>query len=180
MDLKVTGKNIELTPELNRHIEKKLGKLNLHLPNILEAKIEIGAEKTKARQQRFIAQVTVNSSGTILRGEDRGEDLFTAIDKVTAIMKRQVERYKGKHYNKKGNTSLARTTSIKEKATGANHKIVKVKQFAVKMMPVDEATEQMELLGHDFFLFLDNESGKLNLLYRRKDKDYGIIVPQVD
>jgi putative sigma-54 modulation protein len=181
MDLKVTGKNIELTPELNRYIEKKLGKLNLHLPNILEAKIEIAAEKTKARQQRFIAQVTVNSSGTLLRGEERGEDLFTAIDKVAAIMKRQVEHYKGKHYNnKKGSTSVARTAPSEGATTDVDHKVVKVKQFAVRMMTVDEAIEQMELLSHDFFLFLNNETGQLTLLYRRKDKDYGLIVPKLD
>ena len=180
MELQVTGKNVELTPELKRYIEKKLGKLNRHLSNILEAKIEIAEQKTRSPEQRFIAQVTVNSSGTLLRGEERGEDLLNAIDKVSAIMQRRIESYKGKHYNKKGNTSFARQAPAAEIIPEPGYKVVKVKQFAVRMMPSGEAIEQMELLGHDFFLFLNNESGKLNLLYRRKDKDYGIIEPKLD
>ncbi len=178
MDLKVTGKNIELSPELTGYIDKKLGKLSVHLANIKDAKVEIAGEKTRSPGQRFIVQVTVNSGGTILRGEERGEDLFSAIDKVAAIMKRRIERFKGKHYSKKGGAS-ARTVEP-EIPVKTGHKIVKYKQFAVRMMPVDEAVEQMELLSHDFFLFLNNETGRLNLLYRRKDKDYGLIEPKLD
>jgi putative sigma-54 modulation protein len=178
MELQITGKNIELTQELNRYIEKKLGKLNQHLPNLVEAKVEITAEKTKARQQRFIAQVTVNTAGTLLRGEERGEDIFTAIDKVTAIVKRRIERYKGKHYAKKGGISPRKT--VAEPLVETEHKVVKFKQFPVRIMHVDEAIEQMELLSHDFFLFLNNETNQLNLVYRRKDKDYGLIVPEPD
>jgi putative sigma-54 modulation protein len=82
MSLQVTAKNIELTPELRQYIERKLGKLSRHLPGIIEARVEIAEEKTRSPQQRFIAQVTVDSSGTLLRGEERGEELFSAIDKV--------------------------------------------------------------------------------------------------
>ncbi len=178
MDLKVTGKNIELNAELAGYIEKKLGKLSLHLANIKEAKVEIAGEKTRSPGQRYIVQVTVNSGGIILRGEERGEDLFTAIDKVATIMKRRIERFKGKRYAKKGGTS-PRTIEA-DIAVKPEHKIVKYKQFAVRMMPVDEAIEQMELLSHEFFLFLNNETGQLNLLYRRKDKDYGLIEPELD
>ncbi|MBN1366818.1 MAG: ribosome-associated translation inhibitor RaiA [Dehalococcoidales bacterium] len=178
MDLKITGKNVEVTPELNQYIEKKLGKLNRHLAKKLEAKLEITKVKTRSPGQRFIAQVTVNSSGTLLRAEERGKDLLTTIDKVAAIMERQIERFKGKHYTKKGRTS-PRKTGI-EAVTKPEHQVVKFKQFEVRMMPADEAVEQMELLSHDFFLFLNNETGRLNLLYRRKDKDYGLIEPKLD
>jgi putative sigma-54 modulation protein len=178
MDLKITGKNVELTPKLNQYIKKKLEKLNLHLSKIVEAKIEITEEKTRSTGQRFIAQITVNSSGTLLRAEERGRDLFTVIDKVAAIMERQIERFKGKHYVKKGGTSPRKTGA--EAVVEPEHKLVKFKQFEVKMMPADEAIIQMELLSHDFFLFLNNETGRLNLLYRRKDKDYGLIDPKLD
>lgn len=94
-------------------------------------------------------------------------------------MERQVERFKGKRYTKKGNVSVARTGTTPEAGEDLG-KVVKIKQFAVKTMAVDEAIEQMELLGHDFFLFLNNEGGKLNLLYRRKDKNYGLIEPKID
>jgi putative sigma-54 modulation protein len=179
MELQITGKNIELTPELNQYIERKLGKLDRHLPNIIESKVEIAEEKTKSRTQRFIAQVTINSSGTLLRGEERGNDFFTAIDRVASIMDRQIERFKGKRYARKGNTSLARAGATTEEPVNmeAPHSIVKTKKFPVNLMSVDEASEQMELLGHDFFLYLNRDDGKLNLLYRRKDKDYGIIEP---
>ena len=181
MDLQVTGKNIELTTELRNYIEKKLGKLHRHLPNITEADVEITEEKTKSPMERFIAQVTIDSSGTLLRGEERGEDMFTAIDKVASIMDRQIERYKGKRYNRKGNASLARNgANGEETVVKTSHPVVKSKRFAVKLMSVDEASEQMELLGHDFFLFLNKDGGKLNLLYRRKDKDYGIIEPMLE
>ena len=180
MELKVTGKNIELTTDLNAYIQQKLGKLSRHLTNIIEAKVEIAAEKTRSPQQRFIAQVTVNSAGTLLRAEERGDDLFKAIDGVATIMERQVERYKGKKYAKKGNVSVARTGTALFDVEDNVGKVVKVKQFAVKLMTADEAIEQMELLGHDFFLFLNSDGGKLNLLYRRKDKNYGLIEPKAN
>ncbi len=86
MEIQITGKNVKLVPAVRRHIERKVGKLGRHLPNIIEAKVEVYEEKTKSPEQRFVAQVTIDSSGVLLRGEERGEDLFTAIDKVMTIM----------------------------------------------------------------------------------------------
>jgi len=178
MELQITGKNIELTPELRKYIERKLSKLSRHLPGLMVAKVEIAEEKTRSRLQRFIAQVTLDSSGTLLRAEERGEELFSAIDRTVSIMDRQIERFKGKRNRGKGGTSPRTEQFIESARGGQTPVVVRVKQFAVKPMPVDEAVEQMELLGHDFFLFLHKDSGKLNLLYRRKDKNYGIIEPQ--
>ncbi len=92
MELQITGKNVKLIPAVRHYIERKLGKLSRHLPNIIESKVEVSEEKTKSPQQRFVVQVTIDSSGILLRGEERGEDLFAAIDKVAAIMDRQIER----------------------------------------------------------------------------------------
>ena len=181
MEPQITGKNIELSPAVLRYIERKLGKLSRHLPNIIESKVELFEEKTRSPQQRFVVQVTIDSSGTLLRSEGEGEDLFTAIDKVAAIMERQIERYKGKRYNKGRGSSLARG-GFKEEIEPAPppRKVVRVKRFAVKPMSVAEAVDQMELLGHDFFLFFNADSEKLNLLYRRKDGNYGLIEPELD
>jgi len=96
MELQITGKNIDISPSLRRYIERKLGKLNRHLPNITESKIEIIEQKTKSPQQRFVVQVTVDSNGILLHGEEKGQDPFTAIDKVAEVMNRQIEHYKGK------------------------------------------------------------------------------------
>ncbi len=180
MELQITGKNLELLPAVRRYIERKLGKLGRHLPNITESKVEISEEKTKSPQQRFVVQVTIDSSGTLLRGEERGEGLFTAIDRVAEVMERQIEHYKGKLYEKGRGSSLARS-GFSEEVTEEQPRgeVVKTKRFAVKPMPVDEAIGQMELLGHDFFLFFNADSEELNLLYRRKDGNYGLIEPEL-
>ena len=179
MELQITGKNLELQPVTRRYIERKLGKLISHLPNVIKSSVEVFEEETKSPQQHFVVQVTVNSNGTILRSEERGEDVFTAIDKVEAIVNRQIEHYKGKLYKKGRGSSLARSGFSEEVGVQPTRKVVKVKRFDVKPMSVAEATDQMELLGHDFFLFFNADAEELNLLYRRRDGDYGLIEPEL-
>ena len=180
MELQITGKNVELTPEVRQYIERKLGRLNRHLPNITESKVEIFGEKTRSPQQRFVVQMTIDSRGTLLRSEERGEDLFSAVDRVAAIMNRQVEHYKGKLYDKGRGNSLARSEFQEEtEEIPPSAKVVKVKRFTVKPMSVAEAINQMELLGHDFFLFFSADSEQLNVVYRGNDGDYGLIEPEL-
>jgi len=181
MELQITSQNIDLSPGVRRYVERKLSKLSRHLPSIMECKVEIIEGKTKSPEQRFVVKATLDVSGTLLRGEERGDDLFTAIDRLTAIMTRQVEHYKGKLYDKGRGSSFARNTfSGEEEEVPSTKRVVKVKRFAIKPMSVAEAIEQMELLGHDFFLFLNAETEGLNLLYRRKDGNYGMIEPVLD
>ena len=178
MELQIIGKDAQLAPEVRHYIERKLGKLGRHLPNITESKVEVSEEKTKSPQQRFVVQVTIESSGTLLRGENKGENLLEAIDKVVATMDRQIEHYKGKLYDKRRGSSFARS-EFSEEAETTPPSVVKVKRFAVKPMSVAEAIDQMELLGHDFFLFSNADNEELNLLYRRKDGNYGLIEPEL-
>ena len=166
---------------LRARIERKLSKLSRHLPdtNIISCKVELAEEGTKSPQQRFVAQITLDVDGALLRGEDRGDALFAVIDKVVAVVDRQIERYKGKHYDKRRGSSLARDTSggtIEDDSLA--ERVVKVKRFPIQMMSVSEAIVQMELLGHNFFLFHNVETQGLNLLYRRRDGDYSIIEPE--
>jgi len=175
MELQITGKNIEVSPTVRGYIERKLSKINRHLPNILEAKVEITEEKTKSPQQHFVVQVTVNSKGTLLRTEHRAEDLFTAIDKVVTTMNRQIEHYKGKLYDKGRGNSLARGGLPPEAEVAEPPRVTKVKRFAIKPMLTNEAIDQMELLGHDFFLFYNIDTEGLNLVYKRRDGNYGLI-----
>jgi putative sigma-54 modulation protein len=180
MELQITGKNIELTPEIRQYIERKLGKLNRHLPNINESKVEIFEEKTKSPQQRFVVQMTVDSRGTLLRSEERGEDLFAAADRVASIMNRQIEHFKGKFSRKgKGNSSVKGEAQVETGEIPPGAKLVKVKRFTIKPMSAAEAISQMELLGHDFFLFFNADSEQANLVYRRNDGDYGLIEPEL-
>ena len=178
MELQIIGKNVKLAPEVHHYIERKLGKLGRHLPNITESKVEVSEEKTKSPQQRFVVRVTIKGSGTLLRGESKGENPLEATDKVVATMERQIEHYKGKLYNKRRGSSFARSEFSEETET-TPPSVVKVKRFAVKPMSVAEAIDQMELLGHDFFLFFNADTEELNLLYRRKDGNYGLIEPEL-
>lgn len=185
MELQIFGKNLEISQAVQGYVQKKIGKLARYLPNITEAKVEIREEKTRSSQHSFTVQVTLNSKGTLLRGEERGENINVAVDAVSDVLARQIERYKGKLYKRGRGVSLANQALASEGATVGEEveispKIVRVKHFVVKPMSVAEATEQMELLGHNFFLFMnaDNDD-ELNLLYRREDGDYGLIEPEL-
>ncbi len=182
MELQIAGTNLELTPAVHRYVERKLGKLNRHLPSIIESKVEISEEKTRSPQQHYLVRVTVTGGvgGAVFHGEERGEDLFKAVDKVASIMIRQLENHKGKLYEKGRGSSFARgeLNEATEPVEPAR-KVVKTKRFAVKPMSVDEAVEQMELLGHSFFLFFDADTEEIKLLYRQNDGNYGLIEPEI-
>jgi len=180
MELEIRGKNVDLLPAARSYIERKLSKINRHLPGITECKVEISEEKTRSSPRQFVAQVTINSNGTLLRGEERGEDMFIAIDRVEAVLNRQIERYKGKLYSKGRGGSLARAELNPEiEAAEPAERVIKVKRFTIKPMSVPEAIDQMELLGHDFFLFRNADTEDLGLVYRRKDDNYGLIEPEL-
>ena len=178
MELQITGKNIDLSSAVHSYIERKLGKLNRYLPSINESKAEISEEKTKSPHQRFVVRVTIEGSGTVLRGKNKGENPLVATDKVMATMERQIEHYKGKLYDKGRGSSFTRSEFSEEAETQPPRRVVKVKRFPIKTMSVSEATDEIELLGHDFFLFFNADTEKFNLLYRRKDGNYGLIEPE--
>ncbi len=184
MEMQISGKNIDVLPAVRSYITRKLGKIDRYLPNILAFDVVVTEEKTKSPDQRYIVQVTVNNNGTLLRGEERGQDFYTATDKVAEVMSRQIEHYKGKlPYSKKRATPSIRTGTTgengpaQEEAVETGPRIVKTKKFDVKPMSLDEAVDQMELLGHDFFLFFNPDDNRMNLLYKRKDGNYGLIEP---
>jgi putative sigma-54 modulation protein len=184
MELQIIGKNVKITQSMRDYIQKKVDRLGRYLPGIDDAKVEINQEKTKAPEHRFTVQVTIRSKGLLLRGEERSINANAAMDMVIEVLARQIKRYKGKVNRKEKTASLARQIGEEEIAVTGKKKttepeLVKVKRFIVKSMTVDESTEQMELLGHDFFLFVNDESGELNLIYRRKDGNYGLIVPEM-
>ena len=184
MELQISSKNMEISSEIQDYVRKKIEKLARYLPNITEAKVEIHEESTKSPKHRFTAQVTLNSKGVLLRGEERGERVRVAIDAVAEVLARQIKRYKGKLLEKGRGVSLTRQPSeLEEAAVGEQTEnepsVVRVKRFAVKPMSVGEAAEQMELLGHSFFLFVNAENDMLNLLYRRNDGNYGLIEPEL-
>ncbi len=185
MELQMTGTNLPLSEPIREYIARKLGKLSKHLNNIIETKVEISEENTKSATQHFVVKSTVAGSGTAFHSEARGEDLFKAIDKLATVMIRQLESYKGKHYQprQQGNTLAAAVpadTGEADETDQQSRRVVKIKRFAIKPMSIDEAIEQMEVMGHSFFLYFDADVEELKLLYRRKDGDYGMIEPELE
>lgn len=191
MELVIRGRNLVVTEDVERYVQKKLGKLQRHLGNISETKVELSRELTRSRQHRMVVQVTLNANGTLLRAQERGPDLFMAIDSVADVMDRQVQRYKGRLYKGEQAKKSGRGASIRYPVqSGAEERVersdtldsgqvVRTKRFPMKPMTVEEAVTQMELLGHDFFLFYNSASGEFNVLYRRQDGHYGIIEPEL-
>jgi putative sigma-54 modulation protein len=139
---------------------------------------------TKSAGNRFVAQVTINIHGTLLRGEERASTVYAAIDNVVDVLNHQIERFKDKLYRSRRRISPLRRELVAEELQGerveeSESKIVKVKRFPVKPMTPEEAADQMELLSHDFFIFFNPESNRFNVLYRRGDGNYGLIEPEL-
>ena len=184
MELMNKGRNVEVTERLYDYVHKKIGKLDRYLPTISEAWVELSVEGTKAAQDRQVCQVTVRSNGIILRAEERSDDMFHSIDTVLDKMYRQIARYKGKRKNRWRGTGanveplpleIELDEELEEEPTG----IVRFKRFPMTPMNPEEAIEQMELLGHDFFVFFNAEEGQTNVVYRRKDGTYGVLQPEL-
>jgi len=175
MELQITGQNMEVLPDVRRYVERKVGKLTRHFPNIIESIVEISQEKTKSPQQQFMVRASVLGKGIKLYSEERGSDLFQAIDKAASVLDRQLERQKGKLYEKGKGNSLARGELKEEPVKPSQPEVVKVKRFAMKPMSVIEAAEQMVILEHNFFFFLNTDTDEFNVLYQRKDGNYGLI-----
>lgn len=181
MKLQVLAKNnLEVSEATRDYVEKKVAKLGRYLPTLSEGKVEISREGAKLPDQRFTVQVTLDSKGVLIRAQEKSKDVRAAVDKVVDVLSKRIERYKGRLYGKKNRgVSVARGgVAVEEQEIEVPKRVVKTKHFVVKPMLIDEAISQMELLGHDFFLFLDADTEKLNLLYRRNDGNYGLIEPE--
>ncbi len=180
MQLIIQGKNIDVTDRLEEYIEKKVGKLDRYLPTISEARVELAVEDTKSAKDRQVAQLTVRSKGTFLRAEERTADMFSSIDVVTDKMYRQIVRYKGKRYGRgRGPGEMPPVEDFAFEEEEESSRIVRTKRFQLAPMDAEEAIEQMELLGHDFFLFFNVYNNAINVVYRRKDGNYGLLEPEL-
>ncbi len=182
MEVTVRGRNINVTDRLNEYVTKKVARLDRYLPAIDEARMELSTEKTRAAQDRQVAQLTVRSRGTLLRAEERNQDIFTAIDAVMDKMYRRISRFKERRQSRGergAEEALPPEGEAPAEIETARGQIVRVKKFAVSPMDTEEAVEQMELLGHDFFVFFNAETESINVLYRRQDGNYGVLQPEM-
>jgi putative sigma-54 modulation protein len=186
MQVVVQGRNMQVTDRLHEYVEDKVGKLDRYLGTITEARMELSTEQTRSYEDRQVAQLTIRSKGVILRSEERSGDIFTSVDMVMDKIKRQIDRYKSK---RRGRHRVAQTepelelVAEEEPIEGDEQQgghIVRTKRFQVTPMSPDEAIEQMELLGHSFFVFYNADDGQINVVYRRRDDNYGLIQPELD
>ncbi len=176
MQLQIQGRNLRVSRQLKTYIEKKIGKLEHYLPTLKQARVELKVEKTRDEAQREVVQVTLFNNGHILRGEERAPEFETAVDIVLEKLYKQIDRYKEKHYHRRAHSS--ETPALATPAeTG---RIVRRKRITTPPLTEEEAIDQMEWLGHTFFLFAHPDNGAVNLLYRRADGNYGLIEPVVE
>lgn len=175
MLLEFVGKNIELTDALKKQAEKKLSKLDRYFHEEIKGKITFSTLKGSKT-----AEVTIFLPGTILRSEETTDDMYASIDRAVDVLERQVRKYKTRLKKRYQNNDTIRFDNFEQTLPGkgdegADAQIIKRKQFDLKPMSAEEAILQMELLNHNFFIFLDGDTGKVSVLYKRKDGNYGQI-----
>lgn len=173
MRIIISGKNLEVTDGLKNVLEKKLQKLDKYFDPSTEVVATLSVEKN-----RHILEVTIPINGAILRAEEATQDMYHTIDRVMEKLERQIRKYRTKIERKMKKGSFKYDLPLgKEEKEEKEPKVVKTKKFAMKPMPVEEALLQMELLGHSFFVFLNGENDEVNVVYKRKDGNYGLIEP---
>lgn len=175
MKFKITGKNIEVTEALKERIMKKLGKLDKFFSPQTEAHVTMSIQRN-----RHILEVTIPTDGITLRAEVANDDMYTCIDKAEDILERQIRKNKTRLEKKlhAGTFKPEYFSSDNTVEEEKEFKIVRTKKFAIKPMPVDEAILQMNLLGHEFYMFSNADTNEVNVVYRRKDGNYGLIEPE--
>jgi putative sigma-54 modulation protein len=180
MELQFYGKNLTITDSIAEYARKKTEKLSRYFSRIDESKVEISREKTRSPKDRFTVQITLRSKGNILRAEEKASSVNLAIDLAADSLVHQISRFKGKFARKgKGEPGGAAEELAMAKPVKMP-KIARVKRFAIRSMSTKEAAEQMEMLNHDFFMFVNEDSEAINLLYRRKDGNFGLIEAEVE
>ena len=189
MQIVVKGKNMDVNERLRQFVESKLSRLSRVLPGLAEAEVELTSEKTKSADSRCVAQVTLKTNGTLIRAEQSAGDAHSAVDVVLDKLDRQITRYRSRRfgaYNKGGESRVGVGKAVaedegisdeEEEDEEEEGRLVRTKRFQMKPMDVEEAVQQMLLLGHNFYVFFNSETGSVSVVYRRNDGDFGLIEP---
>jgi putative sigma-54 modulation protein len=177
--LQVKGKNVDVTDSLKDYALQKLGKLDKHLNDAARLELELHVERNPSISQNQVAEATVWTKGPVLRARESSTDMKASIDLLVDKLERQARRYRDKRRRGPGRSNHDSAESIPVVADEELPVIVKTKQFAVKPMTPEEAVLQLELIGHDFFVFQNAETSDVNVVYRRRDSNYGLIEPRV-
>jgi putative sigma-54 modulation protein len=179
MRLQVKGRNLEVTDQIREYAETKMGKLDRLVNDPTRVELELAVEKNPSISANHVAEATVWTKGPVLRARESSADMKASIDQLVAKLERQVKRYREKRRvaprRQVRGEGLDQAAPVEIPEGGPS--IVKTKQFAVQPMTADEAVLQLELVGHDFFVFRNAETEIINVVYRRRDGAYGLIEP---
>ncbi len=174
MQINITAKGVAVPPDLREVAEKRMDKLGRLLRQIDTVDITCSRE----RQWRVV-EIMLNANGVIVRGEDRAIDLRSAIDSLMDKLERRVKKSRSKMVERYRNSPETRQAwEAEEEVADFHPRLVRSKRFTVKPMGPEEAAAQMELVGHDFFVFRNAETEEVNVIYRRRDGNYGLIEPE--
>ena len=175
MKFVIVGRNLEVTPGLRTAVEEKIGKLSKYFNPDTEVHVTLSVEKERQK-----IEVTIPVKGNIIRSEQVSNDMYVSIDLVEEIIERQLKKYKTKIIDKRqGNASFSKMYMENDYMDEEEFKIVRSKKFDIKPMYPEDACVQMELLGHNFYVFVNAETNQVCVVYRRKGDTYGLIEPEV-
>ena len=170
----ITGRNIDVTDGLRSAVEEKLGKLDRFFAPETEVNVTLSVEKERQK-----IEVTIPVKGNIIRSEQVSSDMYVSIDLVEEVIERQLKKYKNKIVDKHHNEAAFAKEYVENEPTD-EVKIIRTKRFGIKPMDPEEACVQMELLGHNFYVFFNSETEEVNVVYKRKGNTYGLIEPELD
>ena len=174
MNLVISGKNLDITEGLRSAIEEKIGKLERYFTDTTEVHVTLSTEKNRQK-----IEITIPMTGSIIRAEEVSSDMYVSIDLVEEVIERQLRKYKNKLIDKEQNAAhLSQSFIEADDFEDEDIQIIRSKKFAMKPMDPEEACVQMELIGHNFFVFRNSETDEVNVVYKRKGNTYGLIEPE--
>ncbi len=174
MRITITGRNLDITPGLREAVEDKLGKLEKYFTPDTDVIVTLSVEKERQK-----IEVTIPVKGNIIRSEQVSNDMYVSIDLVEEVIERQLKKYKNKIIDAKQGSSHFQPEFIEKEAPEDDEiQIIRTKRFGMKPMYPEDACVQMELLGHNFFVFQNAETDEVNVVYKRKGNTYGLIEPE--
>jgi putative sigma-54 modulation protein len=177
--LQVKGKNVEVSDSIRQYAQQKLGKLERQLADPTRVELELMVEKNPSISANHVAEATIWTKGPILRAREASADHKASIDQLVVKLERQVKRYREKRRARRVSPPVDELVPEDAIPIESEPQIVKSKQFAVKPMSPEEAVLQLELVGHDFFVFQNADTMDVNVVYRRRDGAFGLIEPRL-
>jgi putative sigma-54 modulation protein len=177
MQFQVKGRNHEVSEAIRNYAEAKLSKLERQLTDP-RVELELTVERNPSIAENHVAEATIWTKGPVLRAREASSDMRASIDQLVEKLERQATRYRTRGRSRRRRAARANGPEPAQATDGDDLRIVKSKQFALNPMTPEDAILQLELIGHDFYVFRNGETSEINVVYRRRDGDFGLIEPQ--